>query len=354
MTRFTFLDGLRGIALILMVINHTSRWWMDTSMGWGRYWLVYGSMVWPAPIFLFLVGFCLPLSHRADTGGPLGLAVRSARRAIPIIGTGFLLNVLVFPEDPWWSGGVLQTIGLSIVLLGPTLPFLDRRAVRYGLLALAVGAYVAFAGAYPALVGWVSRHPVTAQILFLDFPPWPWVSGAVVGLVLGRVWLDARSAGREARYFRTAAITGVACVLGWFAWDWWFGTMPRFGFARDLVLNRHWTPAGGTNLLVVGGGALLLAVTWWAMQVRRLRLRWLVVLGRSAFMLYFLHQLIVLTLVNRALGLRFNDWLFYSVANLGLMVVLVCLGGAWLWLESLTRRERPEASTDLTIIPPRP
>lgn len=185
----------------------------------------------------------------------------------------------------------------------------------------------------------MNRHPLAAQVVFLDFPPWPWVVAAVIGLVLGRLWLDARARGEEERYFRTVAIVGAACVVAWFAWDWWFETAPRFGFKRDLMLNRHWTPGGGTNFLVVGGVALLLAATRWAMEVRRLRLRWLVVLGQTAFLLYFLHQLIALTLVNQALGLRASGWLSYWVATLGLMVVLVCLGGVRLWLKSLARRD---------------
>ena len=45
--RLQFIDGMRGIALILMVVNHTSRDWMDVGMGWARYHLVYGSLLLP-------------------------------------------------------------------------------------------------------------------------------------------------------------------------------------------------------------------------------------------------------------------------------------------------------------------
>src|SRR5204862_2770960 len=63
--RLAFLDVLRGFALIVMVLNHTGRWWITREMGWWRYWLVYGTVTVAAPIFLFLVGFVLPLSlHR--------------------------------------------------------------------------------------------------------------------------------------------------------------------------------------------------------------------------------------------------------------------------------------------------
>ena len=71
--RLQFLDAVRGFALVLMIINHTGRWWQDGTMGWPRYNLIYTSMAVGAPLFLFLVGFCLPLSYArraAAAGGP--------------------------------------------------------------------------------------------------------------------------------------------------------------------------------------------------------------------------------------------------------------------------------------------
>src|SRR2546422_2028315 len=32
--RQLFLDGLRGLALIFMVLNHTGRWWIERPLGW--------------------------------------------------------------------------------------------------------------------------------------------------------------------------------------------------------------------------------------------------------------------------------------------------------------------------------
>jgi len=102
-----------------MVVNHTSRWWIDRQMGWSRYWLVYGTVTVAAPIFLFLVGFVLPVSlhkNAADMLNPSRLG-GYLRRGAQIILAGLLLNLVVFPEDPLWSGGVLQTIGLSIIVM---------------------------------------------------------------------------------------------------------------------------------------------------------------------------------------------------------------------------------------------
>ncbi|MGH7312627.1 MAG: hypothetical protein ACREJV_05595, partial [Candidatus Rokuibacteriota bacterium] len=158
--------------------------------------------------------------------------------------------------------------------------------------------------------------------------------------VLGWVWLDARERGRpaEARYFATAAVIGVIFLLAYLAWEWWLPTAPRFGFPRDFMLNRHWTPRGVTTALIIGGVACLLAGAYWLMEVKRWELRWLVVLGQTALMLYFVHQLIVLTLINQALGLRFNNWPLYVAANLALIVLLVAMGHAWLGIKRAWRR----------------
>jgi uncharacterized membrane protein len=336
--RLLFLDGLRGIAIILMVVNHTSRWWIERDMGWSRYYLVYGSVILPAAIFLFLVGFCLPIPyHRraVDQGagpGCLALLRQYGPRGLRIIGAGLLLNVLVLRDDRWWSGGVLQTIGLAIVLLAPLMPLLGSPAARAALLALAAAIYVAFALANPAMTGWVARHEVVAKALVYDFPPWPWVCAALIGLVLGWCWLEARRRGRaaEARYFRWTAGIGAAALAAYAVWEISVPTSPRFGFPRDFVLNRHWTPRGATLLLIAAGVALLLAGTYWLMQVRGWRLPWLVVLGQTALMLYFVHQVIVYTIVNQWLGVRFTSWSAYWLANAALMVALVSLGRAWL------------------------
>ena len=91
---------MRGIALILMVINHTSRDWMDVGMGWARYHLVYGSLLLPAAMFLFLVGFCLPISfHRHRHAEPfVDELAKYFRRGIGIIAAGYFLNVIMLPR----------------------------------------------------------------------------------------------------------------------------------------------------------------------------------------------------------------------------------------------------------------
>ncbi len=339
--RLHFLDALRGFALILMVFNHTSHDWIDRTMGWPGYYLTYGSLLLPAPIFLFLVGFVLPISiHRAPARDRFaGAVAKYFRRGIVIIGAGLLLNLLVLRDRAVTSGGVLQTIGLCIVLLGPAMPLLRSRAARWGMLVVAALIYLSFARSYPALVRWSDVHPAVARTLFADFPPWPWLGAALIGLVLGWTWLEARSRSEadEERFFTRVALASVLALAAAVVWEWQWPSTPPFGFPRDYILNHHWTPRGATLVFVIGGVGGLLVAFWWLAERRRWHLSWLVIFGQTALMLYFVHQLIEWTLVRQRFGLKFNDWILYLVMNLMLLLVLVLLGQGWLMLKPWAR-----------------
>ena len=340
-SRLAYLDGLRGAALVLMVVNHTARWWIDTHMTWARYALIYVTLTLAAPTFLFLVGFCLPLSLRPGADMSLGaLARRFVPRGMRIILAGFLLNLVVFPDEPVVSGGVLQTIGLAIVAMVPALWLLRMPGGAAALLAAAVIGYATFVVAFPALTSFVERHSMIGLLLFFDFPPWPWLSLVLLGLVLGWTWLEAhrRSPDEGARYLRIAALVGAALVAVFVLYDWWAATPVRFGMKRDFILNRHWTPRGAAVAWVLGTVLLTLGAAYWVMEARRLRLRWLVILGQTALFLYFIHQIIVYTFVRNWLEWRFNTWPAFWLANAVLLLALLALGWAWL---DLKRRLEP-------------
>jgi uncharacterized membrane protein len=328
--RLVFLDALRGFALIFMVLNHTGRWWQDGVMGWPRYYAIYVSMAIAAPIFLFLVGFCLPLSKAREEARALPMLWKYAKRGVRLILAGLLLNVLVFPEDPIYSNGVLQTIGLGIIVAAIGALVLRRPEMRPVLAAVAVLLFLAFGWSFGALTDWVRAYPTTSRILFFEFPPWPWVSLVLVGLVLGDMWVEQRDARARARYMRLMAGAAVLCFAVFFGYDWWAETANRWTFKRDFILNNHWTPRGASTVWVLALIFALMAAFYYLAEVRRWRMAWLVTLGRTALVLYFLHQLIVLTLVNQRLGVRMNDWPQYLAANLTMLIVLLGIGKLWL------------------------
>jgi hypothetical protein len=313
-----------------MVVNHTARWWMDGKMTWPRYHLIWITLTVAAPTFLFLVGFCLPLAVRG--GESLDALLRKfGPRGVRIIVAGLLLNVVVLRDEPWYAGGVLQTIGLAIIVMAPALWLLRFRWAPAALLLVAVAGYVAFSVAFPHVDAFVGRHPLVGLVLFYDFPPWPWLSLVLIGLVLGWSWLAAyrRSPRAGARWLLALAGVGAALLVAFAVYDWWAATPVRLGLSRDFLLNRHRTARGATLFWVFGLLFVGLGVSYWVWEVRRWGLRWLVVLGQTALFLYFIHQVIVFTLVNRWLGWRFNEWPRFWLANALLMLALVGLGWAW-------------------------
>jgi uncharacterized membrane protein len=327
--RLRFLDAVRGWALILMVLNHTGRWWQDAVMRWPRYYLIYVTLTLAAPMFVFLVGFCLPLSASRAGGDERAALGRWAVRGVRIILAGLLLNVLVFPEDPVWNNGVLQTLGFSILVAAPAALLLRSRAGRWGLFGAAVVMYLLFVAAFPRLTAWVAAHPRGSRVLFFEFPPWPWLSLVLVGLVLGSWWVRRTDVAGRARYMWGMAAGGVLC-LGWFfGWDVWAHTANRWMFTRDFSLNNHWTPRGAMLAWVFGMIFLQIALAYYLVELRRLPSRWLVILGQTALFLYFTHHLIVLTLINQWLGERFNNWWTFSLANALLVLLLVAMGRGW-------------------------
>jgi uncharacterized membrane protein len=100
--RLQFLDAVRGFALLLMIVNHTGRWWQDGAMGWPRYNLIFASMAVGAPLFLFLVGSCMPLSfaRRRPTGSLPSVAAKFLQRGARLLNAA-LLVALVYLGRLW-------------------------------------------------------------------------------------------------------------------------------------------------------------------------------------------------------------------------------------------------------------
>jgi hypothetical protein len=343
-TRLAFLDVMRGVALIVMVLNHTGHWWIDRQMGWPRYWLVYVTVTVAAPIFLFLVGFVLPVSlhkNAAEMTRPARVW-GYVRRGLQIIGAGLLLNVVVFRDEPIYSGGVLQTIGASIIVMALLAPILRLRGGAGALLALALAGYVVFVAAHARIEAWVPQHPVAALIFFFDYAPWPWMCIVLVGLVVGWWWRETAARGPDAVFFVRLAALGGALMAFAVAAEWRWPSAPHVGFTRDLGVNNHWIPGPITAVWILGMLFVLLFLFYWLCEVRGWRPPWLIVLGQTALVLYFLHQIIAYTLVKQWLHVSFQSWATFCAANLAL--VLVCVGLGYGWKAGRTRLRRTPAA----------
>ena len=127
-TRYAALDGIRGLALLNMIIYH-GVW--DLVYLFGMDWKWYrsdGAFIWQQYIcwsFIFLAGVCQPLGRR------------KLRRALLVFAGGVvisLVTVLVMPESQVVFG-VLTLIGICTLLMIPLERFLERCPAWLGLTA---------------------------------------------------------------------------------------------------------------------------------------------------------------------------------------------------------------------------
>lgn len=295
-----------------------------------------------APLFLFLVGFSLPLSfaRRRSTGTRWSVAAKFLQRGGRLVLASWLLNGVVFRDEPFWEGGVLQTIGLGIIVALPPMLLLHRRGARSVLIAIAVGLYALFSVSYSRIIAWQPDHFVLGRIFFFEFAPWSWVSLVWIGLALGWTWALQDTPARRTRYLAIMSAVGLAFLGAFAAWDWAHGTPPHLSlaFKRDFIVNNHWIARGVTTFLCLGSVFALLGPGYYLVEIRRVRVGWLVLLGRTSLVLYFVHHLIVLTITNEWLGLKLDNWWWFSLANVALLIVLVYLGRLWLEVKSLASR----------------
>jgi uncharacterized membrane protein len=343
--RLAFVDVARGWALVLMVVNHTARYWLDQSVGDVRTGLIYLTTTLAAPSFLFLAGFVFPISW-AHTRNRVA---KYLGRAAKLIVAGYFVNAVVFSNEPVLGSNILHTIAAATLVGLLIVPLLERRGARPVVIGIAVMWAAAFWLMLPSIERWIVQHPTGALVLFYDFPPWPWLSIVLLGIVSGSAM---RTAQRPVRVIVALGAMGMVGVFGAVAM--WCYDATTLSFTRDVVLNGHWVPRGAMVAWVVGAAAVTLAAAWWVTEVARLQLRWLRVLGRTALALYVVPLLLVVHLAHRALGVRRSEWPEFWVATAGLIAVLVVIGMAWLTLKSSVRTRiawRRGAQRDLMTPP---
>jgi uncharacterized membrane protein len=228
--RRSYLDWLRGVAVLIMVEAHTFDAWTlpaDRTTPLYRLLILVGGF--GAPAFLFLAGVAMPLAigARLRKGMAAGDALRLARRrGWQVFGLAFLFRVQSWvisrgPALTLLKVDILNILGLAM-LAAALLWGLARTRAR---IALFVAAAVAVAAVAPAvrasatIAGW----PDPLEWYFRPWPgrssftlsPWPafLFAGAAVG-----EWLEGvRTAPEEQRATWRLGAIGAALVAAGYA-----------------------------------------------------------------------------------------------------------------------------------------
>jgi uncharacterized membrane protein len=245
MKRLVYLDMLRGIAILLMVVDHAYDWWLDAagqSSTLGSVHRVLGALA--APLFIALVGMGLALSgQRSERAGQARHAVarRLLRRGGTLILWGYALNLLVFytgqnPADIW-AVDVLHTIGLCIWF---SIPLLWAPPLVVAVCALLVAALGQTAG-QRALPVWLAAY-LTGTGGIGYFPLALWLPYCYTGLVMGKWIGETRRPGRLMAVLAAAGLLALlAAALMPPAWGY---RHPRPAFTAFALAVLLWLTSG--------------------------------------------------------------------------------------------------------------
>lgn len=291
--RRQYLDWLRGVAVLVMILGHgVDSWTLDAERagaGYRRSLLVSGMG--GAPVFLFLAGVALSLAAGARTRGgrtAAEVAALARMRGWQVFGLA-----LLFRLQSWVIGGgdpqrmlkvdILNVMGLS--MLGAAVLWQMGRSTSSRALLLSIAAVctamvtplVRAAGALDPLPDFVEAYLRPAP--GASFSLFPWAGFLFAGCAAG-LWLDvARTHERERIAIRALSAVGAALALGAYAASFlppiyaqssFWGSSPTFFFVRlGVVLCL-----------------LSIAHAWLGASSGRSRLA---ELGRSSLFVYWVH-----------------------------------------------------------------
>jgi uncharacterized membrane protein len=188
--RFWEVDAARGVAIIMMIVYHTT-YDLDTLGGYDvqsttGYWALFADLT--AGLFLFLVGVSLAISRvRTSLTGWRHFGKYLAR-GLRILAYGVVLTVVLLALGMGVVAfGILHLIGISIIL---AYPFLTLRLTN-----LVLGTLIFVAGQYILAQGldsqsfWLLPFGIVPEgVIMPDYRPLlPWFGVVLIGLFFGNV-----------------------------------------------------------------------------------------------------------------------------------------------------------------------
>ena len=171
--RYEFLDQLKGIAVILMILFHISFdfiyfGFISASVKREFYWYVQPKII--ITLFLLSVGMSLCIVHKDKVRW--SNFVKRSTKLLLLASLVSIATYFVFPQN-WVYFGVLHNILISSLL---ALPFLKRPNLSLFLGLTLVFPSVFFNYKYPSIE--LSRSPVDHVALF------PWFGIVLIGIYL--------------------------------------------------------------------------------------------------------------------------------------------------------------------------
>ena len=324
-SRRSYLDVLRGIAVLVMIEAHVIDSWTresDRHLHYFRQSMVLGGFA--APLFLFVAGIGIAMSARSKARrlGDEHAAARMVRnRGLQIFGLAFLfrLQSFVLSHGEAWTllkVDILNIMGLAIAGCALLWGVVSGARARAAVFSLVTAAIVFVSPAVRAM-GWLAALPdaIEAYIrpvpLLTNFPLFPWAAFVTAGVVIGLVLDGARTRESDRRANLWLGVAGVALAFG--AW--------RASFLPPLdPRSAFWSTSASFFFIRLGVmvGCLTAAYIWEQRPTAGARWSPLQAFGRSSLFVYWIHVEMVYGLVSLPLHQSFS------------------LAGAWVALTAFT------------------
>jgi uncharacterized membrane protein len=312
-TRRTYLDVLRGVAVLVMIEAHVIDSWTRVadrrSQGFGES-LILGGF--GAPLFLFLAGIAVAMSagSKARRTGDSRAAVRAVQRRgleIFLLAFVFRFQSFVLSHSPAWAMlkvDILNIMGPSIVLaatLWGVFRTARARIIAFGVATIAIVWTTpiirqadALAVLSDSLEGYLRPIPNLTNFTFF-----PWMSFVTAGALTGVILDAARSVEADRRVNVGFGVAGLAiAVLAYEA-----------SFLPPLwVRSSFWTTSSSFFFIRLGLMIAAIGVAYLWDQRPTAGRRWspLQLLGRSSLFIYWIHVELVYGAVSRPLHGAFS------------------------------------------------
>lgn len=358
--RRTYLDWMRGVAVLIMIEAHVIDAWMraaDRSGRGFRYAIILGGF--GAPLFLFLAGVTIVLaaeSKRRRLGSDAAAAAAVRRRGLEIFGLAFLFRLQAyvlgggFRLSSLLKVDILNIMGPSMIAAAAIWQFARTRRTR--LVALG-GVTVAIGMVTPIIrtTRWLSPFPDPLEWYFrpapglTTFTVFPWSGFTIAGAFIGVLIEDARARAQQSRLIAGLAICGAALVVTGYATSY----LPKI-----YESSSFWTSSPTFYFLRIGILTMLVPLAWvwgerhtWRGDVRR----WSPTeeFGRSSLFVYWIHVEMVYGVVSVPLHRQLSlvesvlAWAILSVFLFALVLLKNWLVGRWREGRSLRPAAKPLA-----------
>lgn len=335
-SRINSLDLLRGIAVVLMVQQHTGYWFWNAGGHMESLMPKFPVMVTvnglgglAAPLFILLAGTGTSLAY---TGGKSGKQI--FQRGCMIMLFGFILNLLTPAWFAPWSWYVLHLIGFGMCIS----PLLRKRSASllFGFTIIITVLTVVLLDLFSMtryfsnedMRGALSAGSIIKLALFAgNFPLFPWLALFITGFISGR-WISDQ---KFLNILKTAAVILLSGILLFIIKQGNFSFFNN-GFGKKLlIINLYMYPAYPMQFLALSAVSLLsvYAVIYTGKKLNISADNILVLTGRVSLTVFILHIVIIRNfMIKSGLWQTFSE-MHTILLQLTLLILIMLLVYFW-------------------------